>query len=230
MHACVLPFFGALKVQNFSVTNTQKSAAATLYRVGYACSTPVLPAALLGLDALLSPLALVPLDFLPFLPSAAFMGVLPEQSTFSCTGLNMRGSMRGGRSSNWKLARLSFVCRLAPVCNTVIAQTLMLKIAEHKFMLSSCLNRLPVKSLLNFISVQWHNAQMARANARLNITQHMACANACCAPRANSHAICIHCYAHTDFCSKTCLYYYTAMTIPAAVQLQSLERILRCRS
>ncbi len=127
--------------------------------MGHPCSTPVLPPALLGLDALASPLALVPLGFLAFLPSAAFMGVLPEQSTFSCTGLNMRGSMRGGRSSNWKLPRLSFVCKLALVCNTVVTQVLMLEIAEHKLLLSSCLNVLPivlpivlpVKSPLSFI-------------------------------------------------------------------------------
>lgn len=86
----------------------------------------VLPAALLGLEALLSPLALPPLSFLPFLPSGAFMGVLAEQSTLSCTGLNMRGSMRGGRSSSWKLPRLSFVCRLALVCSTMLK----LKIVE----------------------------------------------------------------------------------------------------
>jgi len=69
--------------------------------------------------------------------------------------LNMRGSMRGGRSSNWKLPRLSFVCKLALVCNTVVTQVLMLEIAEHKLLLSSCLNVLPivlpVKSPLSFI-------------------------------------------------------------------------------
>ncbi len=89
-----------MKEQNLIFVSIQKTKAATLSELGHHCSTPVLPAALLGLEGLLSPLALVPLGFLPFLPSAAFMGVLPEQSTFSCTGLNMRGSMRGGRSSN----------------------------------------------------------------------------------------------------------------------------------
>ncbi len=152
-HSCLCAFC-AMKEQNLIFVKKT----VVLCRGGNHCSTPVLPAALLGLDALLSPLALVPLGFLPFLPSAAFMGVLPEQFTFSCTGLNMRGSMRGGRSSNWKLPRLSFVCRLAPVYNTVATQMLMLEIAQHKLLLSSGLNRLPVvlpiKSPINFISGQ----------------------------------------------------------------------------
>lgn len=81
-------------------------------------ATDDLPPALLGRDALLSPLAFPPLAAFLFLPSASFMGVLAEQSTLSCTGLNMRGSMRGGRSSSWKLPRRSFVCRLTLVCST----------------------------------------------------------------------------------------------------------------
>ena len=162
-HACLCAAC-ALKVQTFHETQLETTAA-TCYIVGQSCSTPIPPPALLGLDALLSPLALVPLGFLPFLPSAAFMGVLPEQSTFSCTGLNIRGSMRGGRSSSWKLPRLSFVCRLAPVCKTTLTQKLALQIAERKLLLSSCLCMLPVVLPINdplkFVSGQWYNAQTA---------------------------------------------------------------------
>ena len=66
--------------------------------------------------ALLSLLALPPLPCLAFLPSGSFTGVLALQATLSCTGLKMRGSMRGGRSSSWNMPRLSLVCSPALVC------------------------------------------------------------------------------------------------------------------
>lgn len=74
MHACVLPVFWCFEGAKTECHTIQKPAAATLYSLRHPCSTPVRPPALLGLDALLSPLALAPLGFLPFLPSAAFMG------------------------------------------------------------------------------------------------------------------------------------------------------------
>ena len=76
-----------------------------------------LAAPLPGLAALPCPLALPGLPLLLFFPSASFMGVLAEQSTLSWTGLKMRGSMRGGRSSSWNMPRRSLACRLALVCS-----------------------------------------------------------------------------------------------------------------
>ena len=56
------------------------------------------------------------LPLLGFLASAVLQGVLAEQSTLSCTGLKMRGSIREGRSTSLKCPRLNLSCRADAVC------------------------------------------------------------------------------------------------------------------